>query len=119
MGLFRKNKRKRVAINTMDYALRRAAKNAGIPKSVHAHLLRHSQATLDARKLTTPLANRKYGWSKNSSFFQYYSHIDDHAFDEAILDANGIKATTEKKLKSIECPRKSGALYSFEQSACI
>lgn len=104
-GLFRKNKGRRVAINAMDFALRRAAKRAGIRKSIHAHLLRHSQATLDARKLTTPIANRKYGWSKNSSFFQYYSHIDDHAFDEAVLDANGIKVTSEKKLCSIECPR--------------
>ena len=105
-GLFRRNKGRRVGVNTMDCALRRAAKRAGISRPIHAHLLRHSQATLDARKLTTPLANKKYGWSKNSSFFLYYTHLDNQTYDEAVLEANGIKkAATEKELKPIKCPR--------------
>jgi len=106
-SLFRKNSSKRVVKNTLDCALRQAAKRAGINKPIHAHLLRHSQATLDARKLTTPLANKKYGWAKNSSYFLYYTHLSDESYDEAVLEANGIgiKATTEKKLNSIDCPR--------------
>lgn len=85
------------------------AKKAGIKKKVHAHLLRHSRATLLASTPGMSDASMKhyFGWTQGSKMAATYIHMSGKDTDSAILVANGIeidKKNVKSKLEPKKCP---------------
>jgi len=88
--------------------LKNATKKTGIKKRVHAHLLRHSRATLLASTpgMSDSAMKHYFGWTQGSKMASIYIHMSGKDTDRAILMANGIKVDSEKvksKLKPKKC----------------
>ena len=88
--------------------LKNASKRAGIKKRVHAHLLRHSRATLLASTpgMSDSAMKHYFGWTQGSKMASIYIHMSGMDTDKAILMANGIVVDTNKvksKLKPKKC----------------
>ena len=88
--------------------LKTAARQAGIRKRVHPHLLRHSRATKLAGIMSDSQLKNYLGWTQGSKMAGIYVHMSGKETDEAIYKENGIEIKEEKKessLKPISCER--------------
>jgi len=67
-------------------------------RKVHWHLFRHSRVSIDARRgMNTVMANKKYGWSGNSTMFNRYSHLSDEDIADWDAQQRGIKNGEKKQ----------------------
>ena len=88
--------------------LKKAARRAGITKRIYPHLLRHTRATHLAHEMSDATMKQYFGWGQGSQMASIYIHMSGKDTDDAILKANGIEITKEKKeskLKPITCLR--------------
>lgn len=98
-------------ITTMHFhrLLVRHAKEAGVEKHVHPHLLRHSRATHLANVLTEAQMREFFGWTKGSDMPEVYVHLSGRDVDRTLLRHYGIVVEEEKvpseALKPVHCPR--------------
>jgi len=92
---------KLICYQRIDAILKDASKRAGIKKRVHLHLLRHSRATLLARKMSDATMKHYFGWTQGSKMATTYIHMSGKDTDEAILEFNGIEMKKEIKKSAI------------------
>lgn len=87
--------------------LKNLFKQAGIKKRPNPHLFRHSRATFLANHLTEFQMNQYFGWTQGSEMPSTYVHMSGREIDDKILELNGLKVFTEKKvaLQPRICPR--------------
>lgn len=75
----------------------RCAKRAGM-RHVHAHMLRHTSATLKIAKGMEPEAVRLlHGWTERSTMLSYYAHLKPH-FERLVLNAHGLESNEPELL---------------------
>lgn len=80
---------KRMTGASIAAAIARCARRAGM-RHVHAHMLRHTSATLKVAKGMKPEAIRMtHGW-KDLSMLSYYTHAKPH-FEAMVLEVHGLK----------------------------
>lgn len=93
------------------YGLRKqlatAVRKAGIRKSIHPHIFRHSRATYMAKHLTEAQMNAYFGWVQGSDMPSVYVHLSGRDVDDAILRMHGLKSEEDEKSGTIMkiCPR--------------
>lgn len=88
--------------------LKKLASRAGIGKTVHPHLLRHSRAThLTGEGLNEIHLRRIFGWTRDSDIPSIYVHLSGKYTDRATLEIYGIERDSNnngfKDNGSIEC----------------
>jgi integrase/recombinase XerD len=89
-----------------SYIIRNLARKAGIRKSIHPHLFRHSRATFLANHLTEAQMKEMFGWTRDSDMAGVYVHLSGRDVDHALLRVNGVsrpEARKENALKPIVC----------------
>lgn len=94
--------------NRITAILKNAARNAGVKKRIHAHLLRHSRATQLASIMSDAQMKNYLGWTQSSKMAGIYVHLSGKDADDAILKANNIEIPKERKdpkLKPLLCMR--------------
>lgn len=103
------------------YTLVNLAKQAGIKKHVHPHLLRHSRLTELAKILTEQELKLFAGWSKSSRMPAVYVHLSGRDLEPKLLEYYGIKEAEKPQLndKPKRCPRcntlnQSNAKFCFK-----
>ncbi len=99
----------RVSYSYLRCHLRQYATDAGITKKVWLYLMRHTQLTLLAKKLSDQTL-RVYGnWSPNSNMAKKYVHLSGKDIDEAILEMHGIRIKDDSNgiIRLDTCPRCS------------
>ncbi|MHB1260971.1 MAG: tyrosine-type recombinase/integrase [Thermoplasmatota archaeon] len=107
---------------TIGEAIVRCARRAGI-RHVHAHMLRHTSATLKIAKGFPPEAIRLvHGWTRKSTMLGYYTHALPH-FERMILQAHGLPSDEPELLDllgSVSCALCSHAnrVTDAECGAC-
>lgn len=96
-----------IEYNTAAGILSRVVKKAGIKKRVHAHLFRHSRATVLSRDLTESQLKKYLGWKPGSNMPAVYIHLSNEDSDNAIRGLYGLieKEKTEKGFEVGKCPR--------------
>jgi len=70
--------------------LKTAADRAEIRKNIHAHILRHSQATRLANTMTEQQLKVFMGWQPGSNMSQVYVHLSGKDMDKATLKSYGV-----------------------------
>lgn len=76
---------------TISDVVVRAARRAGM-RHVHAHMLRHTSATLKIAKGISDEALRlTHGWSKESTMPSYYAHMRPH-YEAMMLKVHGLRS---------------------------
>jgi len=88
--------------------LKRAAKNAGVNKRIHPHLLRHSRATQLANIMSDSQMKHYLGWTQSSKMAGIYVHMSGKDTDDAILKVNKIEKIVDVReplLKPLSCAR--------------
>ena len=87
--------------------LKRCAADAGITKRVWLYLLRHTQLTLLAKKLSDHTLSAYGNWSPNSNMAKKYVHLSGRDVDDAILEMHGIRSRAPKSdvITLLPCPR--------------
>lgn len=99
------------SITTMHFyrLLVRHAKEAGVSKHVHPHLLRHTRATHLANVFTEAQMREFFGWTKRSDMPEVYVHLSGRDVDRTLLRHYGIVAEEEARsseaLRPTRCPR--------------
>jgi len=84
--------------------LRKLFKKANIDKRHNPHFMRHSRASIMAKKLTEPQLRLYFGWTKGSNTPSTYVHLSGRDIDNKILEMNGLHDQKEdKKDEPIEC----------------
>lgn len=72
---------------------RRAGAKAGLGKTIHPHLFRHTAATERARQGWTEYDMRHFfGWTRNSDMASHYVHLAGKDYEERDLERRGLKA---------------------------
>ena len=110
ISLSYRNKFKPLQPSGLNEIIWRLSGNAGIKRSIHPHLFRHTRATIcgKIRKWNEARMRVFFGWAKNSNMPSVYTHMNDEDVNElALLEAGIIKRTgaEEEELKDKECPR--------------
>lgn len=87
--------------------LKKTAIRAKLGRSIHAHLFRHTRATILARDVAESPLEDQMGWQHGSHQTKTYVHLAGKDVDAAILKAYGISIEEEKKHHElpIQCPR--------------
>jgi integrase len=88
--------------NRVNGILRAAAQKAGINKNVHAHLLRHSQATRLANTMTEQQLKVQFGWQPNSNMTAVYIHLSGKDTEKAMLRSYGVVIEEDEKGNKLE-----------------
>lgn len=78
-------------VQAFEWILRRNAKQAGLRKHVHPHLLRHTRATHLAKVLTEAQMREYLGWAKSSDMPEIYVHLSGRDVDGTLLKHYGIE----------------------------
>ena len=102
--------------------LERAAAKAGIGRRVHAHLFRHTRATLLAQHVAEAPLEAQMGWVHGSAMTRVYVHLSGRDIDRAILRAYGVDIGEEReKLRNPLAPciwcgeqNPADAVYCFD-----
>lgn len=107
-----------MAHNNFLQVIKRTGKAAGINKSIHPHLFRHSRATELAQHLTEAQMNVHLGWVPGSGMPGVYVHLSGRDTDDAILSIYGKKKKEDSlpELISVTCYRckkENGPTSSF------
>ncbi len=90
----RPNSGKRTYYQYVRNGLKRYAIQAGITKRVWLYLMRHTQLTLLAKRLSDHTLSAYGNWSANSNMAKKYVHLSGKDVDEAILELHGIRSKT-------------------------
>ena len=98
---------KRASYRYLRKILKRCAKDAGIKKRVWNYLIRHTQLTMLAKKLSDQTLCVFGNWSKGSRMPARYVHLSGKDVEDALLELHGIKPKDEKEttVKLKACPR--------------
>ena len=83
------------------------AAKAGITRRIWLYLLRHTQLTLLAKRLSDHTLSAYGNWSPNSNMAKKYVHLSGKDVDDAILEMHGIKSGTPESdvITMKQCPR--------------
>ncbi len=87
----RSGKGDKVSYHYVRTHLKQYAADAGIVKRVWLYLLRHTQLTLLAKKLSDHTLSAYGNWSPSSNMAKKYVHLSGKDVDNAILEMHGIK----------------------------
>lgn len=105
--------------SSIQVLIKRLAKKAGIRKRIHAHLFRHSRATLLASKLTEAQMKEYFGWTQGSDMAATYVHLSGRDVDSALLQVYSLKDRPEERELKINvricsrCKEKNSVAQSF------
>jgi integrase len=102
------NPNKYLRHSSVQVLIKRLAKKAGIRKRIHAHLFRHSRATLLANKLTESQMKEFFGWTQGSDMAATYVHLSGRDVDSALLQTYALKERPQEEAAKINvktCPR--------------
>ena len=106
-SLWKSSKTKRVSYGYLREHLKRCKEKAGIKKRVWNYLMRHSQLTHLAKKLSDQTL-RVYGnWKPGSKMTARYVHLSGKDAENAILELHGIKQKDDSNAiaQLRKCPR--------------
>jgi len=70
--------------------LKRAAKNAGLQRRIHWHMLRHTENSATVKWISRATRNLTHGWSDDGNTAAIYEHINDADAEEEYLRKDGI-----------------------------
>jgi hypothetical protein len=76
--------------------LKRAAKNAGLKRNIHWHMLRHSENTSTVKWVSRASRNLTHGWSPMGNTAAIYEHIVDSDAEEEYLRKDGLVKPTKE-----------------------
>ncbi|MDH3779635.1 MAG: site-specific integrase, partial [Nitrosopumilus sp.] len=98
---------KRASYRYLRKILKRCAKDAKIKKRVWNYLIRHTQLTMLAKKLSDQTLCVFGNWSKGSRMPARYVHLSGKDVEDALLELHGIKSRDENEttVKLKTCPR--------------
>ena len=98
---------KRASYRYLRKILKRCAKEAGIKKRVWNYLIRHTQLTMLAKKLSDQTLCVFGNWSKGSRMPARYVHLSGKDVENALLELHGIRPKNEiETVVSLKvCPR--------------
>ena len=87
--------------------IKSAALRAGIKRSIHPHLFRHTRATLLAGTVPEAPLELQMGWVHGSGQTRTYVHLSGGDQDRAILKSYGIKVKEDQSVDELprECVR--------------
>ena len=89
VNLSNRNYGSRMSGKTISEVVKRCARRAGLEK-VHAHMMRHTSATLKLRRGMKPHVIRQiHGWTEDSTMLGYYTHMLPH-YKAEVLEAYGL-----------------------------
>ena len=89
--LWLSSQRTRLTQNSIDYILKRKAKQSGLNRRIYPHLFRHSRATECARMNWNESQMRKmFGWARTSNMPSYYTHLVDGDVENQVRRDMGI-----------------------------
>jgi site-specific recombinase XerD/ribosomal protein L37E len=110
----------RVSYNYFRLMLKRCAKEAGIKKNVWPYLLRHTQLTKLAKKLTESKLSLYAGWVQGTKVVKRYVHFSARDLEDDVLEMHGLKKAEQDKptLQLKKCPR-CGRENSPEVKRCM
>lgn len=88
---------KRMKGPTIGDVIVRSAKRAGM-RHVHAHMLRHTSATLKlAKGMPSEAVRLTHGWTPQSTMLGYYSHVAPH-YEAMMMEAHGMASKKPRLL---------------------
>ena len=101
------SRQKRISYRYLREILKRCTKEAGIKKRVWSYLIRHTQLTLLAKKLSDQTLCVFGNWSPGSRMPARYVHLSGKDVENALLELHGIKTTDENPttIRLKVCPR--------------
>jgi integrase/recombinase XerD len=113
IGLWTKNMGQKLDYSAVRVQLKKLALKAGIKKSIHPHLFRHSRASFLANVMTESQMKEFFGWTQSSDMAATYVHLSGRDLDNVLLKASGLalpenehgEARTSKGFKVRLCPR--------------
>lgn len=89
-------------VNTM---IRKVLTRAKIEKRIHAHLFRHTRATILAKDVREAPLEATMGWAHGSKMAKVYVHLDADDVDSAILKVYGIEKQIDKEKNVTYVPK--------------
>ena len=95
--------------------IKSAALRAGIKRSIHPHLFRHTRATLLAGSVPEAPLELQMGWVHGSGQTRTYVHLSGGDQDRAILKSYGIKVKEDQPVD--ELPRECARCKTLNTSA--
>lgn len=95
----------------------RCFERAGVEKRHNFHWFRHSRATLNAPKMTTPILCKYMGWSLSSKQPRRYIHLCNEQLEDVVLNMHGMKSQEKKEEMPITC--SCGALNKPTERYCF
>ena len=99
--------------------LKRYAADAGVSKRVWPYLLRHTQLTLLAKKLSDHTLSAYGNWSARSNMSKRYVHLSGKDVDDAILEIHGIKdETARSEIITLQSCARCGAQNTPDMCRC-
>ncbi len=101
------NKAGRISYSYLRRHLKQYAEKAGIKKRIWIYLMRHTQLTQLAKKLSDQTLRAYGNWSPSSNMARKYVHLSGKDMDEAILGMHGIRSKndTSGSVRLESCPR--------------
>lgn len=103
-----------VSYKTIRKMIKTTAEKAGIKKSVHPHLLRHTAITnwiLDG--LNEQEVKHRAGWSRGSTqMFKIYANFTDQEINDSIFEKYGLKTEDRRQVTLKKCPRCGNVLQA-------
>jgi integrase/recombinase XerD len=108
-----------LSYSSISDILKNCAKRAKIKKRIYPHLLRHSRATLMAKRMPEATMKHYLGWAQSSKMAGVYIHLSGKDTDEAILAVNGIKINDDEPESILKpktcrrCSKVNGATDKF------
>ena len=103
-----RSKTKRVSYRYLTRCVKKCAQEAGIKKRIWNYLIRHTQLTFLAKKLSDQTLRAYGNWKRSSKMPARYVHLSGKDIEDAILELHGIKNEDENHMtvaKLIPCPR--------------
>lgn len=101
--------------------MKRIGERAGIQKSLHPHLLRHTRITMLSRSGLDEAKLKLLAWGNQSTdMMKTYNHLTSADLEEALAELNGIETPKKKQrnlLKPVQCP-KCGTINPAGHSYC-
>jgi integrase len=73
-----------------QFVIKRAARNAGLKRRVHWHMLRHTEASASIKWVSRAARNLTHGWSDRGNTASIYEHIVDSDAEEEYLRKDGL-----------------------------
>ena len=94
-----KSRQKRTSYRYLRMILKRCAAEAQIKKRVWSYLIRHTQLTMLAKKLSDQTLCVFGNWSKGSKMPSRYVHLSGKDVENALLELHGIKNEDENETR--------------------